>query len=174
MSTIAADPISRLGIDPVILNTITQAVDSCLAMCGTSARCVGVSAVPTADTGNITGLIGVHGTVSGFVTVNIVEKVAMSVVGGWLQDRFEKLDGQVIDGVGEMTNIIAGGIKQGLTGTAWAFSNVTVPSVIVGRNYQIAYTKGLHYASAVFEHEDADAILLDDRLIKVALSLIRL
>ena len=45
---------------------------------------------------------------------------------GLLQEPCDTLTPQVVDGVGEMTNIIAGGIKRGLTGTPWAFGNVTV------------------------------------------------
>jgi CheY-specific phosphatase CheX len=143
-------------------------------MCDSQASCVAIARVPARDPGSVTGLIGVHGSVSGFITVNLAERVAKSIVGGLLQDNFEALTGQVIDGVGELNNIIAGGIKKGVLGTPWAFANVTVPSVIVGRNYQIAYCRGLEYLSATFEQQNDDAVMLDDRLLQVAVSLIRL
>jgi chemotaxis protein CheX len=143
-------------------------------MCDTQARCVGVSAVPVRDPGSITGIIGVHGQVSGFVTVNMAEQVAISIVSGLLQDEFTKLSPQIVDGVGEITNIVAGGIKKGLARTPWAFSHVTVPSVIIGHNYQISYARGLQYLCVTFEHENEEALMLDDRLLQVATSLIRL
>lgn len=174
MATVATDPLAALGVESVILKTIMDAVDSCLTMCDATAKCVGTSTVPMADPGTVTGMIGIHGNVSGFITVNMAEKVALSAVGGLLQDHFNQLDAQVIDGVGEMTNIISGGIKNGLAGSPWQFSHVTVPSVIVGRNYQIAYAKGLDFLSATFEHNNEEAFLLDDRLIKVAISMLRL
>jgi chemotaxis protein CheX len=160
--------------DPVLLKSITDAVEQALQMCDSQASCVAIARVPARDPGSVTGLIGVHGSVSGFITVNLAERVAKSIVGGLLQDNFEALTGQVIDGVGELTNIIAGGIKKGVLGTPWAFANVTVPSVIVGRNYQIAYCRGLEYLSATFEQQNDDAVMLDDRLLQVAVSLIRL
>lgn len=163
-----------LRADPVLLEAIVSAVESCLMMCDTQARCVGVSTIPTREPGSITGIIGVHGDVSGFVTVNMAEQVALAAVGGLLQESFDRLTPQVIDGAGEITNIVAGGIKKGLLGSRWAFSHVTVPSVIVGRNYEIAYAKGLHYLSVNFEHENTDSLLLGDRLLQVAVSLIRL
>jgi len=73
-----------------------------------------------------------------------------------------------------MTNIIAGGIKKRLLGTPWAFRHVTVPSVIVGHSYQIAYATGLQYLAATFEHDDPDSVIYDDRVFRVALSLMRL
>lgn len=165
---------ATFGVDPALLQSIVDGVDSCLAMCGRQAKCVGVSTVPIDDSGSVTGLIGLHGEVSGFITVNMAEHAAMSAVGGLLQDEFEKLTPQVVDGVGEITNIIAGGIKRGLAGTQWGFRYVTVPSVIVGQNYHIAFAAGLQYLSVTFEQPDDDeALVLNDRLVKVALSLIR-
>lgn len=163
-----------LAADPVLLKSIVDSVEQALQMCDSVARCVAVARVPARDPGSVTGLIGVHGSVSGFITVNLAERVAKSIVGGLLQDSYDALTGQVIDGVGELTNIIAGGIKKGVLGSPWAFGNVTVPSVIVGRNYQIAFCRGLEYLSVTFEQENDDAVLLEDRLMQVAVSLIRL
>ena len=174
MATATPETLNTFNTDPVLLNAIIDGVQSCLTMCDAEAKCVGMSTIPTRDPGSVTGMIGVHGEVSGFITVNMAEAVAMSAVGGLLQDHFEKLTSQVIDGAGEMTNIIAGGIKNGVSGTQWGFKYVTVPSVIVGQNYQIAYAGGLQYLSATFEQTNEEAIMLDDRLIKVAISLIRL
>jgi len=174
MSSTTAEPLAKLGADSVLLQAILSATESCLDMCGVKAPCVAVSAIPTREPGNITGMIGLHGQVSGFVTVNLAERAAMAAVGGLLQESFDRLVPQVIDGTGEITNIIAGGVKRGLAGSPWAFSHVTVPSVIIGRNYQIAYARGLEYVCATFEHEDEEVLLLDDRLIQVSLSLIRL
>lgn len=166
--------LEAFAADSTLIKAINDGVDSCLTMCDTTAKCVGMSTVPTQEPGRVTGMIGVHGDVSGFITVNMAERVAMTAVAGLLQDHFETLNNQVIDGVGEITNIISGGIKNKLAGTPWAFSNVTVPSVIVGQNYQIAYAQGLEFLSAVFEHADDDALLLNDRLLQVSISLIRL
>ena len=170
----SAGSLSTFAADPVLLKAIVHGVDGSLTMCNTEAKCVGISAVPMRDPGSVTGMIGVHGDVSGFITLNLAERVAMSVVGGLVQDHFDSLTPEVIDGVGEMTNIITGGIKKGLSGTPWCFTYVTVPSVIVGQNYQIAYAGGLEYLSATFEQKNEEALMLEDRLIKVAVSLIRL
>jgi chemotaxis protein CheX len=160
--------------DPLLLKAIVSAVESCLTMCDVHARCVGVSTIPTQDPGRITGMIGVHGNVSGFITVNMAERVATAAVGGLLQDHFDVITSQVIDGAGEITNLIAGGIKKALSGTQWAFGQVTVPSVIIGQNYQIAYARGLEYLNATFEYQLEEVLMLQDRLMQVAISLIRL
>ena len=81
-------------------------------MCGITARCVGVSTVPVREQGTVTGLVGVHGKVSGFCTVNMTERVALRAVGGLLQEEFKELNSQVVDGAGEIANLVVGGIKS--------------------------------------------------------------
>ena len=54
-------PVVNQFAEPRLVQSIDDSVHKALAMCGTSARCVGVAAVPTREAGLITGLIGVHG-----------------------------------------------------------------------------------------------------------------
>lgn len=175
MATVAEDPaLDSLTVCPELFAAIKDSVQSALDMCGTKIRCVGVSAVPTSETGIITGMIGVHGKVSGFVSVNIAEQFAISAVEGLLQEKYGKLTSQVVDGAGEITNIIVGGIKSTLANTQWGFSQITVPSVIVGQNFTIAYARGLEYLSVAFEQEDADVVRLEDRMMHISMSLLTL
>lgn len=175
MSVSALDAPSGVTFaEPRLVHAISDSVDKALGMCGTSAHCVGVAAVPTREAGLITGIIGVHGKVSGFITVNMSQRMAIQVVNGLLQDSFAELTNQVVDGAGEITNIIVGGIKSSLAGTPWSFSHMTVPSVIIGKGYQIAYARGLDFINATFEHHDPEAVMLEDRLLQVSISLLKL
>jgi CheY-specific phosphatase CheX len=90
-----------------------------------------------------------------------------------LMEQFAAVDHQVIDGVGELTNMVAGGIKKWLLGTPWAFSDVTVPSVIVGQNYDIAFAQGFRFLALTFEHAQCKSIMVQDRLLCAAVSLFR-
>lgn len=166
--------VTDMSLNPVLLEAVTTSVNSALQMCEVSARCVGVSSVPAQDVGKITGMIGVHGKVSGFVTVNMSERFAIAAVEGLLQESFAELTSQVVDGMGEITNIIVGGIKGALSKTIWGFSQITVPSVIVGRGYSIAYARGLDFLNVTFEHNDPEAVLMEDRLVHVTISLLTL
>jgi len=174
MSTATADYATAVQVDPQLSSAIAEAVSNALTMCNSTARNVAIASVPSRETGLITGLVGVHGKVSGFITINMSERMAIKVVEGLLGEKFDELTSQVIDATGEIANIIVGGIKSALAGSPWAFLNITVPSVIVGQGYQISYAKGLQYLSMTFEHEDTEAFLLDDRLMHVSMSLLRL
>lgn len=163
-----------LSINPILFDAVRDSVQNALGMCDIKIRCVGVSAMPTQESGIITGMIGVHGKVSGFVSVNMAEQLAINAVEGLLQEKFGKLSSQVIDGAGEITNIVVGGIKSALAKTDYGFSHITVPSVIVGQNFTIAYARGLQYLTVTFEHEDADVVRLEERMLHVSMSLLTL
>ncbi|RIK80093.1 MAG: chemotaxis protein CheX [Planctomycetota bacterium] len=176
MSVAVAEPESPLAAiaDTDLTKATLTAVGNGLGMCEIAAKCVGLSAVPGHDSGLITGLIGVHGRVSGFITVNLSERFAIRAVEGLLQEKFGGLTSLVVDGVGELTNIVVGGIKSQLAGTPWGFTHITVPSVIVGKGYHIAYARGLSFLCATFENSDTEAVMLEDRLMQVSLSFLRL
>ncbi|WDI42363.1 chemotaxis protein CheX [Bremerella sp. P1] len=174
MATVAENVTGLAGTNNVLAEAVVSSVENALTMCGTSARCVGVARVPLRENGLVTGIIGVHGRVSGFITVNMSEMLAINVVEGLLQEEFGKLTSQVVDGAGEVTNMICGGIKSQLSKTAFSFQGITVPSVIVGEGYQMAFARGLEFVSATFEHDNSEAIMLDDRLLSVSMCFLKL
>ncbi len=175
MSMVAEESmLAGMEINPLLFKAVTDSVQSALEMCDLNIRCVGVSATPTQESGIITGMIGVHGKVSGFVSVNIAEQFVINAVEGLLQEKFGKLTSQVVDGAGEITNIIVGGIKSALAKSEFGFSQITVPSVIVGQNFTIAYSRGLEFLTVTFENNDADVIRLEERMMHVSMSLLTL
>jgi chemotaxis protein CheX len=175
MSTATAtEPALIMPVNATLLQAATAGVQGAFTMCGLTARCVGASSVPVREGGNVTGMIGVHGKVSGFITVNMTERIAVRAVGGLLQEEFTELNSQVVDATGEITNMVVGGIKSALANSKWAFLQITVPSVIIGRGYSIAYARGLEFLNVIFENDDREALLLEDRLIQVSISLLTL
>lgn len=174
MTAAVATTCGPLATDANLTQAILNAVNNALTMCEMNAKCVGVSSIPLSNSGEITGMIGVHGKVSGFVMVNTSRYAAIHAVAGLLQESFSAVTSQVLDGMGEITNIIVGGIKSSLARTDWGFQQITVPSVIVGNGYQIAYGRGLEFVNVTFEVNDPEAVMLDDRLLNVSMSLLRL
>jgi chemotaxis protein CheX len=166
--------VNAVSVDPRLIASVIDSVQGALTMCAATAECVGIASVPIRDGGLVTGLIGVHGNVSGFITVNMSKRMAIRLVEGLLQDKFDDLTSQVVDAAGEITNIVVGGVKAAFSGSDWSFSNITIPSVIVGEGYHIAYAKGLEFLCATFEHDDPEAVMVEDRLMHVSVSLLRL
>lgn len=174
MSTAVAEPVTKLGVNTRLFESVVTAAENGIQMAGSKAECIAVSKAPGTQAGEVTGLIGVHGDVSGFLSLNTAESLALHLVGGLLDETHTVLNPQVVDGVGELTNIVAGGIKSALAGSDWAFSQITVPSMIVGNGYQVAFGSGLELLSVTFEVDNPAAVRLSDRLLNVTLSLLKL
>jgi chemotaxis protein CheX len=179
MATVAEEQTSQnihsaVEVNQVLLDAVLSSVSGAMAMCDIKVNCVGVSRVPSRESGVVTGMIGVHGKVSGFITMNMSEHFAIRAVEGLLQEQYGKLTSQVVDGSGEITNIVVGGIKSALAKTRWSFLQVTIPSTIVGNDFSIGYSRGLEYLNVMFEHDDPEAFRLQDRMMYVSMSLLTL
>ncbi|MEO0530805.1 MAG: chemotaxis protein CheX [Planctomycetota bacterium] len=176
MSAVAEAPAVALPIDfnRTLFDAVVSTVPKALAMCGVKATCVGVSRMPSKQEGEITGMIGIHGAASGFASLNMSRRLCLHTVDGLLGESNTDLTPEVIDGAGEVTNIVVGGIKSALSGGDWAFSQITVPSVIVGDGYHVAFAKGIELIDVVFECDNETAIMANDRLLHVTLSLLKL
>lgn len=171
------DPIDSLSViefNRELFGAVIESTPKALLMCGAKGDCVGVSRRPSRQEGQITGMVGVHGTVSGFAAINMTNCLALHLVDGLLGESNERVSPQVIDGVGEVTNIIVGGVKSALSCSEWAFSHITVPSVIVGDGYQVAYASGIELLDVMFDIKNPNAITATDRLLHVTMSLLKL
>lgn len=168
--------IRGLVVNRTIVNSLILSVENAFKMCELTVRVVGVTRIPTQlPNALVTGMIGMGGKATGFMTVSMPKRVGTLAVSGLLQDEFDTINSQVVDGVGELTNIIAGGLKSRLSNVPqWAISTITIPSVIIGGNYSIAYTKGIEFGSVTFEVDDPETLSIDDRIFMVACSLMQI
>lgn len=87
----------------------------------------------------ISGIIGLSGRASGTVVVSVGRDVAISATEVMLGHRPESIDTDVIDAVGELTNMIAGRAKAML---AQLEMNLALPTVITGQNHTIRFGSG--------------------------------
>ena len=164
------------GFSPnfLIVNSLIASVENCLQMCDLKVRVVGVTKIPILlPNAPITGLVGLGGTSTGFISITMPERVATLAVSGLSMEEHKLINAQVIDGVGEITNIIAGGVKTKLYNTPWMVSTITIPSVILGESYNITYSKGIEYCSVTFEVDDPDTFTIQSRVFIVSASLLQ-
>jgi chemotaxis protein CheX len=95
----------------------------------------------------ISGIIGMTGKASGTVVLSVDANVAASITEAMLGERPEGIDSDVIDAVGEVTNMIAGKAKASLEQLQMSLA---IPTVITGKNHIInfgsaAQTIGIPY-----------------------------
>ncbi len=92
--------------------------------------------------GEVTGIIGmVSEEVSGSMVVSFSASCILQIVANMLMEsKKEKIDDDVVDAVGELTNMICGGAKAELSKKGLKF-NLAQPTMVIGKGIEIkAYT----------------------------------
>ncbi len=90
----------------------------------------------------VTGIIGLGGEACGAVVLNFPESVAIKAVSSFVGESYESISSDVVDGVGELTNIVAGDAKNRLMQKGYNF-DIGLPKIVVGRNYVTAQSQSV-------------------------------
>lgn len=90
----------------------------------------------------VIALVGIAGTWTGTGRIYCSAEFACQLAGALLMTEYKAVDGDVLDAVAEVANMIIGNVKTSLEETLGPLG-LGVPTVIYGRNYQ-ARTGGIH------------------------------
>jgi chemotaxis protein CheX len=101
-------------------------------------------------THEVSGVIGLSGKCQGMVVVSLGREAALKAAGILLEDAPAEINADVVDAVGELTNMIAGSAKAQL---AQYELSVSLPSVICGRHHSISFPSGSTPIALPFESE---------------------
>lgn len=85
---------------------------------------------------DVSGIIGLSGKAVGTVVLSLSREAAMRATEVLLGDRPREINSDVVDAVGELTNMIAGGAKAQLEQYAMS---VSLPTVITGKCHAIEF-----------------------------------
>jgi chemotaxis protein CheX len=111
---------------------------------------VGKPSVTEDDDGanDIIGVIGLTGTAKGIVAIKFPTQTAMDAVGKMVGVKFKDIDSSIIDGVGELINIIAGNAKVKFRGQRISLS---LPTVVRGNMYKLNNLTGAVFLTLPFD-----------------------
>jgi chemotaxis protein CheX len=84
----------------------------------------------------VSGVIGLSGKAQGTVVFGLDREMALKVAEVMLQERPPEINGDVVDAIGELANIIAGRAKSQLEHLELSLS---LPSVITGKSHSIQF-----------------------------------
>jgi len=98
----------------------------------------------------VSGIIGLAGETTGAVVLSFSRETAIKVVSAFEKRKYTALGGEVIDGVGELINIIAGNAKKDLLDFR---IEISLPGVITGQTYQIHWPEGIPVVAIPFASE---------------------
>ncbi len=112
--------------------------------------------------GDISGVIGMSGKTTGTAAVSLPAELAVKCIEQMLG---EKVKGgirnvAVHDGIGEIVNVIAGNARSILATTKYVF-DVTLPTIISGKDHEIFHKKGIQCVVIQFETGDKAAFTLE-------------
>ena len=138
-----------LQLDDQLVAALVKSTRDGLAMAGLKPIPVGMSKLLQCSE-PISSIIGFVGSMSGSMFLNTSEAAACFLAGRLLGETLTTVDAQALDGLCEITNIIAGQTKAALSQTQHKFEKISVPSVIVGQSYSIYY-RNMTSVSVTFE-----------------------
>jgi chemotaxis protein CheX len=95
------------------------------------------NAVPT----GLSAMVGFGGKISGFVAMHLSSQNACGIAGTLLGMNFDNVDDIVVDAIGEMANMLAGGLKRVATTGEGDLIKISIPSIVQGTHYSMRAPK---------------------------------
>jgi chemotaxis protein CheX len=91
--------------------------------------------------GDISGIIGLTGTMKGSLALSFSEKSILKIVSNMLGEEIGSINGDIKDAVGEITNMVSGAARQHLEKEGYVIT-AAIPTVVAGKNHQVAHVLG--------------------------------
>lgn len=86
---------------------------------------------------NVSAMIGLSGDLTAMLSVHCSGHIGMELAGAMLGMEFEEIDDDVKDALGEIANMIAGGVKERLSSENINLQ-LAIPTTISGKSYSIS------------------------------------
>jgi chemotaxis protein CheX len=101
---------------------------------------------------DISGLIGIAGNAIGSVVLSFPEETAINVVSNFVGEKLTAVNRDVLDAIGELTNIVAGGAKKIFSERGHHFK-ISIPNVVHGKDHKINRPKDVPCISVSFSSD---------------------
>ncbi|MGC4090428.1 MAG: chemotaxis protein CheX [Polyangiaceae bacterium] len=161
-----------MEVDALLLHAVMHGVKTGLQMTGAKVTPVGASRLTSARH-TITVMVGLVGGHSGNLALNLSEEATLMLASGLLGEPQRELNEDAVDAIMELGNMVAGAIKAPLAGTFYAISNISLPSLILGKSYSMVYTRGIKSVSVEFELCEMPFQSMNARYFSANVSLLR-
>jgi len=103
--------------------------------------------------GDITAIIGMAGdNIKGSFAVSFTEPCIFKILSNMLGEEIKALSRDVSDGVGEITNIITGGVKAQLADKGYSVG-MAIPTVVSGKGHSVEHVTEHPVTLVPFETE---------------------
>ena len=85
---------------------------------------------------HVSGILGFSGDIRGMLTIHCPNEVAIAITSSFLGMETGEINADVIDAIGELANMVTGGIKEAFTGQEKEIK-LSIPTVVAGKSYNI-------------------------------------
>lgn len=89
---------------------------------------------------HISAMIGLSGSFTAMLSIHCPEAVGLAISGAMLGMEFEEVDADVKDTMGEIANMLAGGLKERFASEELMLQ-LAIPTAITGKSFTIAPPK---------------------------------
>jgi chemotaxis protein CheX len=104
--------------------------------------------------GDVTSIISLFGDLSGTCAISFPRKLAIKLIAKMMMDdSMDEVNEDVLDGIGELANLTAGGAKGELATVLGTTSSISSPSIVTGVGHVIEHKAGLPCIGCIFEAE---------------------
>lgn len=146
--------------DVSFINPFLEAVVSVLetmAMVSVTPKTPSIKTERTTQ-GDVTGLINVSGYATGTMALAMSEGAILNIVTNMIGEEYTKINDEIADAVGELTNMISGQARRSLAENGMTFSAST-PSVIIGKGHIIDHVKSSPILCIPFSTDAGDFVV---------------
>jgi chemotaxis protein CheX len=105
--------------------------------------------------GDVSGVIGLTGEVSGTFSVSYSEKSILAIVSNMFGEEVKEINEEIKDAVGEITNMISGQARQELDRLGRSL-RAAIPTVIMGKNHTITHVTAYPIIAIPFSTSKGD------------------
>lgn len=108
--------------------------------------------------GDVSGLINISGSARGTMALSLETGTILKIVNNMLYENYTEIDEQILDAVGELTNMIAGQARGKLSEQGMSFQAST-PEVVLGKDKKMKHLKKAPILAIPFETPDGNLIV---------------
>ena len=94
---------------------------------------------------DIVASIGLTGAYNGSISLYLPLQMALNMAGWLMEETYAKANSEVYESVGEIINMIAGGIKNRLSSEQLEIFDLSIPIVISGTDKHIFHGKNMDF-----------------------------
>ena len=94
---------------------------------------------------DILAILGLTGHCSGLIQLSLPYDLSLKLAGWMMQETYNELNSEVFESIGELLNLIAGGLKNRLSSQELDIFEISIPFVISGQDKSVYHGTDKEY-----------------------------